>query len=332
MSALSLLRRCGLFCCLLLPVLTVAEPPAKTKIAMLTLKDQGFRNDFWDAMQMGARKAAQEYGVELIYLGIDTAYAKDRVKGQSARFREVAAQGAQAIVFTPCDRLRMVPAVEEAVVADIKVIAIDSPIETDLISGQIGTNNYQGGLLAAQRMAESMQGKGNVLVLCHPLRQNLATRDREIAFIAGLHQYAPAIQVLSQDSCGTATLAGDSAASARLFLRWPQAQGFYCVSGTCLPGALRAQNALPRKQSRILIGWDPSPDALQGLRNHRVDALLIQDPERMGYLGVQAAVQALQGKENRFRQDTGVTLVTAENIGQPAIQRRIKPDIKGWIP
>jgi len=310
----------------------MAEPPAKTRIALITLKDQGFRNDFWDALQMGARKAAQEFGVELIYLGVDTAYSKDRVKGQSARFREVAAQGVQAIVFTPSDRLRMVPAVEEAVVADIKVVAIDSPIETDLISGQIGTNNYQGGLLAAKRMAESMQGKGHVLVLCHPLRQNLATRDRETSFIAGLRQYAPAIQVLSQDSCGTATLEGDSAASARLFLRWPQAQGFYCVNGTCLPGALRAQKALQQKQTRILIGWDPSADALQGLRDHRVDALLIQDPERMGYLGVKAAVEALQGRENRFRQDTGVTVVTADKLGQASIQRLIKPDTKGWIP
>jgi len=319
-------------CVLVLLCLWQAMAAPRPRIAFIILKDEGFRNPFWDALQLGARKAAKEFNVELIYYGIDPSYQDDRVAGQSKRFQEVAEQGAQAIVFTPTDRSRMVTAVKNAVVRDIKVIAIDSPVESDLISGQLGTNNYQGGLLAAKRMAKVLHGKGKVILLCHPMRKNQATRDRERAFVEGLHEYAPAIKVLSQDRCGTATIPGDSAASAALFTEYPKANGFYCVSGSCLPGAIKALQALPaNKKWPILIGWDASPEAMEGLRQGAVEAILLQDPEKMGYLGVKAAVEALQGKENRFRQDTGVHIADVTNLDSPIIRKLTHPDLRGWL-
>lgn len=302
------------------------------KIALIVHKDEGFHNPFWDALQMGARKAAKELGVELLYHGIEPAFQKDRVAGQTKRFDEMTKAGAQAIVFTPADRLRMVPAVKDAVVHDIKVIAIDSPVESDLISGQLGTNNYQGGLLAAQRMANALQGKGLVIQLCHPMRMNQATLDREQSFADGLRLYAPAITLPTNDSCGSATVSGDSAAAASLFSKYKNVRGFYCVTGSCLPGALKALAAIkyPSPWPK-LIGWDLSPEALQGLTDGTVEALMLQDPEKMGYEGVKAAYEALKGKENTFRQDTGVHLAHKGNLDSAVIKRLTHPRFHEWI-
>jgi len=79
------------------------------------------------------------------------------------------------------------------------------------------------------------------------------------------------------------------------------------------------------------IGFDSSEKLVQALSAGEIDALVLQDPFKMGYLGVKTLVDHLNGKEVPRRVDTGVTLVTRQNLQQPEIQQLLKPDLDQWL-
>ena len=62
-----------------------------------------------------------------------------------------------------------------------------------------------------------------------------------------------------------------------------------------------------------------------------VQALVVQDPVKMGYLGVMTVVQHLQGKPVEKRIDTGVSLVTKENMNQPDMAALLAPPIAKYL-
>ncbi len=62
-----------------------------------------------------------------------------------------------------------------------------------------------------------------------------------------------------------------------------------------------------------------------------LDELLVQDPMKMGYLGVKTMVQHLQGEPVESRINTGVTLVTPANLDDPQTQQLIRPPLDAYL-
>ena len=79
------------------------------------------------------------------------------------------------------------------------------------------------------------------------------------------------------------------------------------------------------------VGFDASDALVEGLRQGDIDGLVVQNPFRMGYLGVQTLVQHLRGEEVPRRIDTGVTFITRDNLEEPEIQQLIHPEIDKWL-
>lgn len=301
------------------------------KIVVIVHKPEGFHNAFWDALQMGARKAAKEKGAELFYAGIPLEYGDKRVEGQTAVFEKFINMGVKGIVFTPCDRIGMVRAVKNAVLKGVKVVAIDSPIESNLPETVIATNNYEAGLIAAKHMIKLLSGKGKVVLMRHPAKDNKATRDRELAFIDGLKIFAPDIKIVSTEEYGGATLETDYPSAKRILNKYKDLDGVYAISGTGTVAFVRAIDELKLSGKIKLIGWDASPEALEGLKKGIASAIVQQNPERMGYEGVFAVISAINGEKIKKKIDTGVTLVTLDNIDTPEVKKLIYPDFTGWI-
>jgi type II secretory pathway pseudopilin PulG len=74
--------------------------------------------------------------------------------------------------------------------------------------------------------------------------------------------------------------------------------------------------------------FDASDTEIKALQDGIIQALIVQNPFRMGYEGVRYAVMKLQGKPIPKRVDTGVTVVTKRNFSEPVIQRLLFP-LKG---
>jgi ribose transport system substrate-binding protein len=56
-----------------------------------------------------------------------------------------------------------------------------------------------------------------------------------------------------------------------------------------------------------------------------IHGLVLQDPVKMGYLGVKTVVAHIRGESVARRIDTGVQLVTPENMAQPAMNELLHP-------
>ena len=101
--------------------------------------------------------------------------------------------------------------------------------------------------------------------------------------------------------------------------------GIFTPNETTTFAMLRAlQNAGAAGKVRF-VGFDSSEKVLQGLRDGQVDALVLQNPVAMGYQGVKTIVQHLKGERVPRNIDTGVALVTRDNMETPDLQERLHP-------
>jgi ribose transport system substrate-binding protein len=73
------------------------------------------------------------------------------------------------------------------------------------------------------------------------------------------------------------------------------------------------------------IGFDSSPELVEAMKTGEIAALVLQNPIKMGYLAVQAAADALAGKKVEPRIDTGVAIITKENMGSPENAELLAP-------
>ena len=79
------------------------------------------------------------------------------------------------------------------------------------------------------------------------------------------------------------------------------------------------------------VGFDTGTELVTALKAGDIDALMVQDPFRMGYLGVKNAVAALRGEKVAAFVDTGVTVATRENLGQPAVSELLNPPLDAYL-
>ena len=69
-----------------------------------------------------------------------------------------------------------------------------------------------------------------------------------------------------------------------------------------------------KKDMVMLVGFDKSQDTIRALENGTLKATVVQNPYKMGFDGVQMAFDILNGKKVERLIDTGVNVVTLENI------------------
>ena len=79
------------------------------------------------------------------------------------------------------------------------------------------------------------------------------------------------------------------------------------------------------------VGFDSAPELVTALTEKQIDALVVQDPMKMGYLAVKAMVEHLGGKEVEKRIDTGAYLVTLGNMQEPQIKELLNPPLDEWL-
>ena len=79
------------------------------------------------------------------------------------------------------------------------------------------------------------------------------------------------------------------------------------------------------------VGFDASDILVDAMKAHQLDGVAVQNPMRMGYLGVMTMIDHLRGRAVPRRIDTGVTLVTPENLDQPAMQDLLHPPIGKYL-
>ncbi len=305
--------------------------PAKEEIVVAVIP-KGTTHSFWKAIHAGAVKASRELGVEVIWKG--PAREDDR-DAQIAEVENFVSRGVSGIVLAPTDDKALRLPVTDAMRAGIPVVIIDSGLDSDDYVSFVATDNYQGGRLAGERMVERLQGKGKVVLLRY-MEGSASTMERERGFLEVMTEN-PGLEVVSSNQYAGATAETAYQASENLLARFKSESGSLAIDGIYCPnesssfGMLRALQDSGLAGKVVLIGFDASDQMVRALENGEFDALVLQNPVNMAYLGVKTMVSHLRGEEVPERIDTGVTLVTRDNMNDPAIAELLRPDVDRWL-
>ncbi len=290
---------------------------------------QGSLQRYWQAIHAGALKAASDLvgqgsAVQIAW----KAPVREDDRDEQARIVEgFVRQGVEGIVLAPFDSRALVGPVEAAARAGIPTIVVDSALETPQIVSFIATDNRKGGTLAADRMAEVLGGPGSVLLLRYQ-EGSASTEEREKGFAQRLRQAYPHIQlIVSTEYAGATRESARKLGEGLLVRHGSDLRGVFTPNESTTAGMLLALSGAHKAGKITLVGFDTSDVYVDSLRHKQLHGLVVQDPFRMGELGVKTLADHLAGKPVPKRIDTGATMVTPENMDQPAIQKLLKPPV-----
>lgn len=294
-----------------------AAPEAKTlRIAVIP---KGLAHQFWLTIKAGAEAAAAEANAEIKWQGP----AKEtEVEKQINIVQDMIATKVDAIVLAACDEQALIPTVQQAVDAGIPVVTIDSGVASDLPVAFVATDNVAGAKMAADTLAELIGGSGSVGLI--PFIKGAATSNlREEGFLEGIKSH-PDITVSATLYCQSDVEKAMSVTQDML-TQDADMKGIFATNEPAAIGAAQALKAAGRAGEIKLVAFDAAEEELAGLQDGSIQALIVQNPYRMGYLGVKAALDAIIGNPVDKRIDTGVTVVTLDNSGDPEIQKLLNP-------
>ena len=159
---------------------------------------------------------------------------------------------------------------------------------------------------------------------------------REQGFIDAIAKHGE-IEVVSSNQHGGATTESAYRTSENLLAPLKAAEGGLSIDGIFCPnesttfGMLRALQTAGLAGKVVFVGFDSSPKLVEAMRDNVIHGLVLQNPMKMGYLGVKTMVAHLKGQPVEERIDTGVALITPENMDEPASQELLNPDYDRWL-
>jgi len=270
---------------------------------------------FWQSVLAGAQEAGKDYGYEIIWDGPDRETNSVR---QIQIVDEAIARHVEGIVLAPVDRQYLVPSVDKLAELKIPCAIIDSGLDAVHFVSFASTDNYRGGVLAAQQMGHVLGGKGNVLVVRHIAGSHAAIK-RVSGFIDTISNDFPGIKIVDSQS-GQDAAEISKQVTEEMLRRHPDVQGLFACNVDMSVGALLALQEQKRTDVKM-VAFDPDKSLIDGLRSGEVAAIIVQDPYKMGYEGVKVLALHNKGQTSPRLIDTGLAVVTSENLTDPKIMR-----------
>lgn len=288
----------------------------KLRIAFIP---KGATHEFWKTMQAGAEKAATELGVELIW---KSPLKEDDRAEQVKVVENFVNEKVSGIVLAPLDESALTPPAKEAINAGIPLVIVDSAIKGVEPASFIATNNFEGGKASATELGKMLGGKGKVILLRYA-EGSASTMAREEGFLEGAK--AAGLEVVSSEQYGGVTRESAQTASENLLQRFKSGDklsidGIFCPNESTTFGMLRALEGAGFAGSVKFVGFDSSKELLEGLTAGKVSGLLLQDPFKMGYLGVTKIVAKIKGESIEPQIDSGSVFVTKDNMDSEAVK------------
>ena len=283
------------------------ETGERHKVVLVAKSTQ---TEFWLSVFAGAQAAAAEYNVELTTMGPET---EEDYETQNRMVAEAVADGAEALVFSAIDYENNAAAVDAAGQAGVKIVSIDSGVDSDQVGTYIGTDNYAAGRMAAQAALEGVEGE-LVVGLVNYDESTANGQERERGVRDALTESGRARVAASVTTLVEAGRAQTDTAD--LLRNNPEINAVIAFNEPTSVGAARAVAELGLSDEVFLVGFDSNVATIDGLQEGSVDALIVQNPYAMGYLGVESAYQLLSGQGAGLEPtvDTATQIVNRGNL------------------
>jgi ribose transport system substrate-binding protein len=273
---------------------------------------------FWKAVEAGAREGAKEAGVEMIWKG---SLKEDDPAQQIQIVQHFVSEGVGGIVLAPIDDTALRGPVAAAMQKGVPVVIMDSPLKGEPLKDfvcTVSTNNHRAGEMAGEQLGKLLHGKGTVAVLRF-IECCASTRQRETGCLEAIKKF-PDIQVILDNRYSGWSISEAQSTALAMLDKLKEADGIFCSNEPSTFGMLLALRQNNLAGSKKFVGFDTSPALVEGLKRGEIQALVAQNPKKMGREAVQALVAKMKGETVHAVIDSGATVVTKENLGTPEIQ------------
>lgn len=315
------------------PATTSTSSSPSSKKLTIAMIPKGTTHEFWRTVHAGAVKAARELSTpesEIVLIWKGPLKEDDREQ-QIQVVEGFTSQGVNGIVLAPLDNRALVRPVEEAKAAGIPTVIFDSGLESENIVSYVATDNRKGGMLAADRIGEVLNGKGKVLMLRYA-EGSASTIEREAGFVDQLKAKHPGIELISSDQYAGPTRDTAKRTSENLLNRYVnELQGIFTVNENSTAGMQLALQDIGKAGKIPFVGFDSSAPFIEGLRNGQMQGFVVQNPFNMGYLAIKTMVDHLRGQPVERQIDTGVSIITPDNLDTPEVKERLNPPVSQYL-
>jgi ribose transport system substrate-binding protein len=263
---------------------------------------------YYEPCFAGFLDAAKKYGV--VAEKVDP--QKFELPLQVKVIEDLIARKVDGIAISALDDAGLVPVINEATKAGIKIITFDAPAPSSAALTYIGTDNETAGYEAGKRMAKVMGNSGELIILQGGLgAANLNLRTK--GFKRAVAEVAPNIKVLD-----VVDVQGDFAVAVNkteaILQAYPNLKGIFAVSAEGAPAASAVLKQQGKAGKIMLGGFDDLKDTLQGIRDGSVAFCVVQKTYKMGWLSVEMLLKALKNESIPKVIDTGVLFVDKSNV------------------
>lgn len=286
---------------------STAQTPSQHTVTLIAKSTE---TEFWLSVFAGAEAAATEYNMKLTIVGPET---EEDYETQNQMVADTVEAGTEALIFSAIHYDKNAQAIDAAAQSSVKIVAIDSNVASDAVSTYIGTDNYAAGKMAAQAALERVDGDFKVGIINYDISSfNGQERERGAVDALNASGRAEIISVIN-------TLAEAQQAQAdtvKLLEEHPEINVLLAFNEPTSVGAAMAIQQLECEDSIFLVGFDSNVASVDGLQDGSVDALIVQNPYAMGYLGVESAYKLLNGQGGELAEivDTSTQIVDRENL------------------
>ena len=285
----------------------------KTRVAMIVKSTE---SAFWKSVFAGAGAAATEYNINVSF---DGPAAEEDYETQNEMVRRAMDDGVDVIIFSAVDYNANAEIIDQAAQRGIKIIVIDSDVNSSQVSCRIGTNNLQAGIKAAEAALATDDEELYIGIVNYDVK-SANGQQRELGFRQTVEQDPRVKNITTINVLSTTE---DARAGAKEMLlsdsRINVVVTFNEWTSLGVGWAIRDLNRADRIQ---VVAFDSNVVSVGMLETGEVDALIVQNPYAMGYLGVETAANLMNGQTGGPSVvDTATTIVTRENMYEPESQK-----------
>ncbi|MFD6447928.1 ABC transporter substrate-binding protein [Promicromonospora sp. NPDC060204] len=279
----------------------------------VALVSKGFQHQFWQAVKQGADDAAAELDVEVTFEGPET---ETEVEKQLTMLQTALDKSPDAIGYAALDSEASIPMMTDAQSRGIPVIAFDSGVDSDVPVTTVSTDNLAASAEAAKHMAE-LVGSGKIAIVGHD-QTSQTGQQRVEGFTQYIEENAPDIEIVDTQYAAGDQLKSADAAKA-IMQAHPDLKGIYGTNEGSAIGVVKAVQESGRAGELTVIGFDSGKAQTDAIRDGLMAGAITQDPIKMGYETVKAAVAAIDGEEVEPVIDSGFYWYDETNIDDEEI-------------
>lgn len=285
-------------------------------------------SSYWQTLLMGAKATAAESNGKIAVTTAGPASETD-IDEQVTILENIVSSRPDGIVIAAISSESITPVVENAVASGIPVVTVDNKLDTDVYLQHLATDHYAASADAASQMVEGWKKagidyQGKKVAIISADSGSAVNQARCEGFADKIRELVPSIEIIATQYCDNDIAKAQDAVD-NLILANPDLIGIFGDNNHMGDGISNSIEQFGKGGQISAYAFDSDDTEIAAIRNGVLTGIVVQDPYGMGYDGVMAVVDYLEGNNVEHDVVAATTLVTLQNIDEPEVQALLYP-------